>query len=197
MPGKACYQVWRTNFEIDERYQPIKAVGKGAYGVVCSAKDQQAEAGQASDKVAIKKITNAFENLVDARRTLREMKLLRYLRQAAAALAPGVAAPAGTQRAITLPRCPCVLASHCHRPPPHAPCPAPPAPLTRNPPPACRHENVIAMRDIMRPPPARAHDYSDVYIVYELMDTDLHQIIRSTQPLSDDHLQYFVYQVGQ
>jgi len=32
------------------------------------------------EKVAIKKITNAFENLVDARRTLREMKLLRYLR---------------------------------------------------------------------------------------------------------------------
>lgn len=30
--------------------------------------------------MAIKKITNAFENLVDARRTLREMKLLRYLR---------------------------------------------------------------------------------------------------------------------
>ena len=33
----------------------------------------------AGEKVAIKKITNAFENLVDARRTLREMKLLRYL----------------------------------------------------------------------------------------------------------------------
>lgn len=75
MPGKSCYQVWRTNFEIDEKYQPIKAIGKGAYGVVCSAKN--AETGE---KVAIKKITNAFENLVDARRTLREMKLLRYLR---------------------------------------------------------------------------------------------------------------------
>ena len=75
MPGKTCYQVWRTNFEIDEKYQPIKAVGKGAYGVVCSAKD-----AATGEKVAIKKITNAFENLVDARRTLREMKLLRYLK---------------------------------------------------------------------------------------------------------------------
>ena len=28
-PGKACYQVWRTNFEIDEKYAPIKAIGKG------------------------------------------------------------------------------------------------------------------------------------------------------------------------
>lgn len=37
--------------------------------------------------------------------------------------------------------------------------------------------------------------FKDVYVVYELMDTDLHQIIRSPQPLSDDHVQYFLYQV--
>ena len=43
MPGKALYQVWRTNFEIDTKYEPIKAIGKGAYGVVCSAK--HAESG--------------------------------------------------------------------------------------------------------------------------------------------------------
>lgn len=77
VPGKSRYQVWRTTFEIDESYVPIKAVGKGAYGVVCSAKHTPT-----GEKVAIKKITNAFENLVDARRTLREMKLLRYLRHA-------------------------------------------------------------------------------------------------------------------
>ncbi len=41
MPGKALYQVWRTNFEIDTKYQPIKAIGKGAYGVVCSAKNEE------------------------------------------------------------------------------------------------------------------------------------------------------------
>ena len=27
------------------------------------------------------------------------------------------------------------------------------------------------------------------------MDTDLHQIIRSKQPLSEDHFQYFMYQL--
>ena len=41
VPGKAMYQVWRTNFEIDTKYQPIKAIGKGAYGVVCSAKNDE------------------------------------------------------------------------------------------------------------------------------------------------------------
>lgn len=33
------------------------------------------------------------------------------------------------------------------------------------------------------------------YIVTELMDTDLHQIIQSSQPLSNEHIQYFVYQI--
>lgn len=31
--------------------------------------------------------------------------------------------------------------------------------------------------------------------MYDLMDTDLHQIIRSPQPLSEDHISYFTYQV--
>lgn len=34
-----------------------------------------------------------------------------------------------------------------------------------------------------------------MYIVYELMDTDLHQIIRSSQALTEDHCQYFLYQL--
>jgi len=37
--------------------------------------------------------------------------------------------------------------------------------------------------------------FNDVYVVYELMDTDLHQIIRSSQPLTNEHFQYFIYQV--
>ena len=54
-----------------------------------------------------------------------------------------------------------------------------------------KHENVIGVREIMRPP---TRDFTDLYIVYDLMDTDLHQIIRSKQELTDDHLQYFIYQ---
>ena len=124
--------------------------------------------------MAIKKITNAFENLVDARRTLREMKLLRYLKCGRAA--QGSPAPPRTPR-----RLPAALPQCC---PPRKPLPLPP----RHP----RHENVIALRDVLRP---ASRDATDVYLVYELMDTDLHQIIRSSQPLSDDHFQYFVYQV--
>lgn len=44
-------------------------------------------------------------------------------------------------------------------------------------------------------PLTRVHVRPRVLDSYELMDTDLHSIIRSTQPLSDDHVQYFIYQV--
>ena len=112
--------------------QPIKGVGKGAYGVVCSARVVGTQ-----DKVAIKKIQNAFENETDARRTLREVTLLRQL----------------------------------------------------------HHENIVKLVDIMRPAGSSRETFREVYLVYELMDTDLHQIIRSRQALSDEHFQYFLYQV--
>lgn len=46
---------------------------------------------------------------------------------------------------------------------------------------------VIKIKDIIRP--AVRQNFNDVYIVYELMDTDLHQIIRSAQELTDEHCQ--------
>lgn len=35
-----------------------------------------------------------------------------------------------------------------------------------------------------------------MYIVSDLMETDLHRIINSSQELSPDHVQYFLYQVS-
>lgn len=54
------------------------------------------------------------------------------------------------------------------------------------------HENIIAILDILRPP--NIQEFTEVYLVQELMETDLHRVIR-TQELSDDHCQYFIYQV--
>lgn len=45
------------------------------------------------------------------------------------------------------------------------------------------------------PPSPPAPRFDDVYVLYELMDTDLHQIIRSKQPLTDEHAQFFLYQL--
>ncbi|EOA24229.1 hypothetical protein CARUB_v10017466mg [Capsella rubella] len=125
------YDIFGSLFEITSKYRPpIIPIGRGAYGIVCSVLDTET-----NELVAMKKIANAFDNHMDAKRTLREIKLLRHL----------------------------------------------------------DHENIIAIRDVV-PPPLR-RQFSDVYIATELMDTDLHQIIRSNQGLSEEHCQYFLYQL--
>lgn len=64
-----------TTFVVQEKYEYIKQIGHGAYGVVCSALDHSIKA-----KVAIKKVPKAFEDLIDAKRIVREIKLLsKYL----------------------------------------------------------------------------------------------------------------------
>lgn len=87
-------------------------------------------------KIAIKKVTRAFDDPVDAKRILREIKLMRVF----------------------------------------------------------AHENVIRILDLV-PPPATCEEFEDIYIVQDLMETDLHRIIYSKQPITIDHIQYFVYQI--
>lgn len=53
------------------------------------------------------------------------------------------------------------------------------------------HTQIITILDII-PPPSFEH-FKEVYLVQELLETDLHRVIR-TQGLSDDHCQYFIYQ---
>lgn len=55
------------------------------------------------------------------------------------------------------------------------------------------HENILPLLDLV----LRASDNTaeDIYLVTPLMDTDLHYIIHSQQPLSRDHIQYFLYQI--
>ncbi|KAK5775077.1 hypothetical protein PVK06_042944 [Gossypium arboreum] len=73
--GKHYYTMWQTLFEVDTKYVPIKPIGRGSYGIVCSSINRET-----NEKVAIKKISNVFQNHVDALRTLRELKLLRQIR---------------------------------------------------------------------------------------------------------------------
>lgn len=105
-----------TTFTVEERYELLKQIGLGAYGVVCSCQDKKTNM-----KVAIKKVPNAFEDLVDAKRILREIKLLKYF----------------------------------------------------------DHENIISLLDV--PKPEAKTGYNDIYIVTDLMETDLHRVIYSKQ----------------
>ncbi|CAH1761697.1 17231_t:CDS:10 [Entrophospora sp. SA101] len=108
MPYHA-FPVLNHNFLVDKKYEFIRELGQGAYGVVCAAKNTETK-----ESVAIKKVTKVFDKNILAKRALREVKLLKHFNG---------------------------------------------------------HENV------------------------ELMEADLHQIIRSEQPLTDAHFQYFVYQI--
>lgn len=44
------------------------------------------------------------------------------------------------------------------------------------------------------PSPANV-PFEDLYIVMDFMETDLHKIIYSKNVLSDEHIQYFAYQI--
>lgn len=54
-----------------------------------------------------------------------------------------------------------------------------------------QHENIISIFDIQRPD--SFENFNEVYIIQELMQTDLHKVIQ-TQNLTDDHIKYFIYQ---
>ncbi|XGW11907.1 hypothetical protein V3C99_012963 [Haemonchus contortus] len=110
-------------------YVAEDTIGTGAYGVVCKAKHLPSQRA-----VAIKKIPRAFAAHTLAKRSLREVRILREL----------------------------------------------------------RHENIIAVLDMFT---AEGTHGRDIYMVMDLMETDLHQIIHSRQALVEQHFQYFLYQL--
>ena len=56
-----------------------------------------------------------------------------------------------------------------------------------------KHENLLTIADLL--PLREKSKFEDVYIVGNLMDTDLNNGLRSRQKLTDEHYQYFIYQV--
>ncbi|KAK2884828.1 mitogen-activated protein kinase 7 isoform X1 [Channa argus] len=120
-----------VKFDVGEEYDIIETIGTGAYGVVSSARRR--DNGQ---QVAIKKISNAFEVVTNAKRTLRELKILKHF----------------------------------------------------------KHDNIIAIKDILQPNLPHS-SFKSVYVVLDLMESDLHQIIHSAQTLTPEHTRYFLYQL--
>ncbi|PVU90944.1 hypothetical protein BB559_004382 [Furculomyces boomerangus] len=54
------------------------------------------------------------------------------------------------------------------------------------------HDNIISLLNIEI---TDRKNFNEVYLIQELMEADLHQIIRSGQALTDPHFQYFIYQI--
>jgi serine/threonine protein kinase len=53
------------------------------------------------------------------------------------------------------------------------------------------HENVLSAKCILEPESLQKFD--SLYVVMEMMETDLTQIVKSGQALSEHHLQFFTY----
>mmetsp|Transcript_9894 Transcript_9894/g.13055 ORF Transcript_9894/g.13055 Transcript_9894/m.13055 type:complete len:568 (+) Transcript_9894:298-2001(+) len=128
------FQAGKHTFTVDRRYSFIRTIGSGAYGVVVSASDAKTNSELSC---AIKMVPKAFSDEIDAKRILREIKLLKHF----------------------------------------------------------QHDNIVNIIDMMPPNVKYLEDFNDVYMVADLMETDLHRIIYSKQKLSVDHVQYFIYQV--
>merc|ERR1719489_26694 len=70
----------KTVWEVPERYVNLTAIGSGAYGQVCSAEDTSLRSADGKFiKVAIKKIARPFQSAVHAKRTYRELRMLKHM----------------------------------------------------------------------------------------------------------------------
>ena len=127
---KHSFTISKIKFTIEEKYEFIKQIGLGSFSAVCSCYDRKD-----NRNVAIKKVTNAFDDLEDARHILREIKMLSFF----------------------------------------------------------DHDNIVTLLDV--PKPDNKETYNDVYVITDLMETDLHRVIYSRQELTDEHIQYFIYQI--
>lgn len=126
----------KTVWEVPDRYTNLSAIGSGAYGQVCSAEDTSLRTADGKFlKVAIKKIARPFQSAVHAKRTYRELRMLKHM----------------------------------------------------------VHENIIGLLDCFTPT-STLDQFTDVYMVTHLMGADLNNIIK-TQKLSDDHVQFLIYQI--
>ncbi|KAI9101578.1 hypothetical protein K1719_023822 [Acacia pycnantha] len=56
-----------------------------------------------------------------------------------------------------------------------------------------RHSDVVEIKHIMLPPSRR--EFKDIYVVFELMESDLHQVIKANDDLTPEHHQFFLYQL--
>ncbi|BFZ54427.1 mitogen activated protein kinase 2 [Savitreella phatthalungensis] len=131
--GRRAFTVHGQPFIIQDNFDVTKELGQGAYGLVVAARNI---AGDGSETVAIKKVTNVFSKRILAKRALREVKLLQHFRD---------------------------------------------------------HKNITCLYDMDIVDPVQG--YNELYLYEELMEADLHAIIRSGQPLTDAHYQSFTYQI--
>ncbi|KAI3753623.1 hypothetical protein L2E82_25682 [Cichorium intybus] len=56
-----------------------------------------------------------------------------------------------------------------------------------------RHPDIVEIKRIMLPPSRR--EFKDIYVIFELMESDLHQVIKANDDLTHEHHRFFLYQM--
>lgn len=56
-----------------------------------------------------------------------------------------------------------------------------------------KHPDVVEIKHIMLPPSRR--EFKDIYVVFELMESDLDQVIKANNDFTREHHQFFLYQL--
>lgn len=128
-PEFVKYKINEVEFKVLSRYTNLIARGAGSQGLVCSAFDTLS-----LQNVAIKKLSQPFQNNVHAKRAYREFKLLKSV----------------------------------------------------------NHKNIIGLLNAFSPQNS-LDNFEDIYLVMELMDANLCQVIQ--MELDHERLSYLLYQM--
>ena len=143
--GEAQRMNQNTPWLVPRRYQNVRPLGQGGYGMVCKADDLQ---NGTRKEVAIKKLYRPFDHHqasiahIYSQRAYRELRMLKFMKQ-------------------------------------HP------------------HINVIGLVDAFTPSET-IENFRDIYLVTQLVDTDLSSLIREDlprHPQRDTVIQYIAYQI--
>lgn len=152
---------------LNEGFKFHRILGSGAYGMVCEVTDMKKGV-----KYAVKKCFNIFKSQSVALRTLREIRLLRLMRHVHTAWIMPISI-------IVIQRFVCIGSHSQARGGDRS---FPSVDIY-----ACYTKVTTCWQNILQLDGGA--NFNDLYLVLELMETDLSKIIHSGQELSDAHLE--------
>ena len=198
--GYHSFMVNACKFTVDAKYQPLKPLGRGAYGVVWSVWTREhggdvesfhrkrshefalccvaRDCSSANDKVSGRKVSDATERSTASLCRLIDPSMLTAASSRACSLCRFLSLQVAIKK---IPKAfdDLVDAKRILRE----------IKLLRH----FKHENIVGLRDLIGP--IEGEPFEDIYMILDFMETDLHKIIYSKNELTDEHIQYFIYQL--
>jgi len=161
-------------WEMGSRYQANEVVGKGSYGQVIKALDRIE-----NRYVAIKKMEILFDEPINSKRAYREIRILNHLRHPCIIDLVDVVSPVVedyAKKASSQTQTPVRRFSSDGK---------------EISPQISSKTTTPTSAGSVNPP----RNLGSIFLVFDFMDTDLSKIIKSNQNLSDEHVQFILYQI--